>query len=109
MKPSGVFIYFLSDAISTMSGEELRELAKFGDHKVLSSVLKQSGNPCSTDKWDLTALMYAVWNGHVECVKYLACNTKGIDKNSIRADALQMVSCRGYSGNTMSLLTFFKF
>ena len=82
-----------------MSGEEVRRLAQQGDHKVLRSYLLQACNPCSTDEYDITALMFAVWNGHVECVKYLACNPRGTDKNGLKCSALNMVTCRGYSGN----------
>lgn len=81
-----------------MSGEEIRKLAQQGDHKVLRSLLLQSGNPCSVDEYQITPLMYAAWNGHIECVKYLACNTRGINKDGIKCNALNMVTSRGYTG-----------
>ena len=42
--------------------------------------------------------MYAAWNGHVECVKYLASNVYGTDKNGIKCSSLNMVTTRGYTG-----------
>ncbi len=81
-----------------MSGEELRALAQQGHHKFLSKQLKNTANPCSTDEYGITALMYAAWNGHVECVKYLVSNVHGIDKNEIKCSSLNMVTTRGYTG-----------
>jgi hypothetical protein len=80
-----------------MSGEYLRECATHGHTDELRRILKEKCNPCSVDKFGLTALHYAVWNGHVECVKYLVCNNWGVDKNGIKRHALNMVSVRGFS------------
>ena len=45
----------------------------------------------------LTALHYATWNGHVECVKYLLCNPYGVDYNGSRCSSLDLVSVKNYS------------
>ena len=44
----------------------------------LRNGLEGGANPCSRDIWGLTALHYAVWNGNIECVKYLCANHLGI-------------------------------
>ena len=80
-----------------MSGEYLRTCATQGNHEEVWRLLQERANACSTDKYGLTALHYAVWNGHVECVKYLVCNSWGVDKNGKRGHALNMVSVLGFS------------
>lgn len=52
-----------------------------------------------SDEFGLTPLHYAVWNGHVECVKLLVCNTLGVDKDGNRASSLSITSCLGYTGD----------
>lgn len=54
-----------------------------------------------SDEFGLTPLHYAVWNGHVECVKLLVCNTLGVDKDGNRASSLNITSCLGYTGHPM--------
>ncbi len=81
-----------------MSGEDLREAARLGKHATLKSMLSQTANPCSVDEYGLSALMYGVFNGHPECVKYLICNHQGIDKDGVKTSALKLQSCRGYTG-----------
>ena len=68
-----------------------------GDHKAVKSVLKNRSNPCSTDEYGLTPLMYAVWNGHVECVKWLLANDRGIDNSGFKRSCINMVSTKGYT------------
>ena len=108
-----------------MSGEDLRDAAQYGKTEVGSfcssfpfpfsvflcmspcyyfpclqivrDILKEKGNPCSTDTLGLTALHYATWNGHVECVKYLLCNPYGVDHNGTRCSSLDLVSVKNYS------------
>lgn len=80
-----------------MSGEYLRACATQGDSEEVWRLLKERANACSTDKYGLTALHYAVWNGHVECVKYLVCNSWGVDKSGKRGHALNLVSVLGLS------------
>jgi len=41
--------------------------------------------------------MYACWNGHIECVKYLVCNPGGVDVNGIRRSTLDQQSCKGFT------------
>lgn len=79
----------------TMSGDYLRHCAQQGESHQLRSILKNRGNPCSQDEFGLTALMYAVWNGHVECVKYLITNDFGVDKDGIKTTSLNLQSCKG--------------
>jgi ankyrin repeat protein len=49
------------------------------------------------DEYDLTPLMYSVWGGHVECVKYLVSNDFGVSKTGVKRSSLDMVSTKGYS------------
>lgn len=81
-----------------MSGEDLRIAASKGNANDVRGILKARGNPCSCDEYGLSPLMYAVWNGHVECVKYLVCNYVGVDKDGKRCNALDLQTTRGYSG-----------
>lgn len=80
-----------------MSGEELRYVASQGNHLLLKSVLRDRANPCSTDEYGLTPLMFAVFNGHVECVKLLACNNMGVTLQGVKRSALDMQSLRGFT------------
>lgn len=87
-----------------MSGEDLKQAAIQGKHKLLCSVLKDRANACSADEYGLTALMYACWNGHVESVKYLAANPMGIDSNGKRRSCVDLVSCKGYTAMHITAL-----
>lgn len=80
-----------------MSGSDLRDAAILGDHTIVRSILKDRANVCSADEFGLTALMYATWNAHLECVKLLASNPLGIDEHKQRASSISMVSCKGYT------------
>lgn len=87
-----------------MSGEQLRSCAIEGDHERLASFLKGIANPCSADEYGITPLMYAVWNGHVECVKYLVSNDMGVSRIGRKGSALHLTSERGYSALHLAAL-----
>jgi len=87
-----------------MSGEQLRYDATYGNYKKLRDVLKDRANTASADEYGLTPLMYAVWNGHVECVKYLICNDVGIDVRGVKVSSLHMRSCKGYTALHLAAL-----
>jgi len=80
-----------------MSGDQIRYDAQYGLHEHLRDILKNRANTAEADELTLTPLMYAVWNGHVECVKYLVCNDVGIDVTGNKVSALYMTSCKGYT------------
>ncbi len=80
-----------------MSGEQLIYDAQYGLHEHMREILKNRANTAEADDMTLTPLMYAVWNGHVECVKYLVCNDVGIDVKGNKVSALHMTSCKGYT------------
>jgi len=61
-----------------MAADALRLGAERGDAMALRTGLEGGANPCSRDIWGLTALHYAVWNGNIECVKYLCANHLGV-------------------------------
>jgi len=85
-----------------MSGCELRQAAIDGNFDVVKDFIVKRCNPCSTDEYGLTALHYAVWNGHVECVKLLVCNTLGVDVNGIKRKSIELVSSMGYTGKSFT-------
>jgi hypothetical protein len=87
-----------------MSGEQLRACAIEGDHERLAAFLKGIANPCSSDEYGITPLMYAVWNGHIECVKYLVANDMGVNRKGHKCSALNEVSGRGYSALHLAAL-----
>jgi ankyrin repeat protein len=68
-----------------MSGEDLRLRAEMGDVEGLKLALSGGANPCSRDHMGLTALHYAVWNGHLNCVEVLCANHIGVDDVAIEA------------------------
>lgn len=80
-----------------MSGESLRLLSITGNDNAVRSILKARANPCSSDEFGLTPLMYAVWNGHLECAKWLLANDRGIDGDGFKRSCINMVSLKGYS------------
>ena len=80
-----------------MSGEILRQTAKSGSHARLRAYIKDKANPCSVDEYGLTPLMYAVWNGHIECVKLLLANDMGVNSSGHRCSSINLTSSRGYS------------
>ena len=77
-----------------MSGPTLRVFAERGDDEGLSNTLAGGANPCSKDKYGLTALHIAVWNGHLECIKVLCANNMGVneDETISKRDVSKMVS-----------------
>lgn len=89
-----------------MSGLDLRQAAVDGDHATLKDYILKRCNPCSVDEYGLSPLHYAVWNGHIECVKLLVCNTQGVDKSGKRNSSMELISTMGYTGinHTFSLI-----
>lgn len=81
-----------------MSGIDLRKAAVDGNHEVMRDYIMKQCNPCSVDEYGLSALHYAVWNGHIECVKLLICNTLGVDIYGKRGRSMELVSTMGYTG-----------
>ena len=80
-----------------MSGEQIRYDSQYGLHEHLRDILKTRANTAEADDLTLTPLMYAVWNGHVECVKYLVCNDVGVDVKGNKVSSLHMTTCKGYT------------
>eukprot|EP00981_Chlorochromonas_danica_P005375 scaffold1088_cov177-Ochromonas_danica.AAC.11 len=78
-----------------MSGEDLRTATVINDSVRLKELIKAHANVCSVDEWALTALHYAVWNGHVECVILLVFNPNGVDVEGKRTSVINMRSCIG--------------
>lgn len=87
-----------------MSGEELRAAAIQGKHDRIHTILKDRANTCSADQYGLTPLMYACWNGHVECVKFLVSNPMGVDADGKKRSCVNMVSCKGYTALHLTAL-----
>ena len=87
-----------------MSGEELRSAAIQGKHEMIHTILKDRANTCSADQYGLTPLMYACWNGHLECVKFLASNPLGVDTNGKKGSCLDMITCKGYTALHLTAL-----
>jgi hypothetical protein len=85
-----------------MSGDQMRYDATYGHHEHLRDILKTRANTASADEFGLTPLMYAVWNNHVECVKYLVSNDVGINKAGSKVSSLFMTSCRGLTALHMA-------
>ena len=81
-----------------MSGIDLRKAAINGDHETIKDFIIKRCNPCSIDEYGLSALHYAVWNGHVECVKLLVCNTLGVNTSGKRDSSMELKSCMGFTG-----------
>ena len=81
-----------------MDGSELRSLSILGNSTKLKEIFPFVPNPCSCDEYSLSALHYAVWNGHTECVKLLVANPKGVDRHGKRTSLLNMQSCMGFTG-----------
>lgn len=87
-----------------MSGERLREAATLGNYKLVQRFVGDSCNVCSCDSYGLSALHYAVFNGHVRCVKFLAANPWGVDQEGNRGSCLDMASCKGYTALHLACL-----
>lgn len=80
-----------------MSGDALRSYAQNGNLESLINCLRDRPNPCSADEYGITALHYATWNGHTECVKYLIANPNGVDARGVKTSSLNMVTTKGYT------------
>lgn len=80
-----------------MSGDDLRDCCKFNRYEELKEFLECRANPCSSDEYGLTPLHYAIWNGHLECIKYLIMNPQGITRNRERIPCINLKSCMGYT------------
>jgi hypothetical protein len=80
-----------------MSGEDLRKACIHNRIDELRDHLTLKANPCSADQYGLTALHYACWNGHIECVKFLIMNPYGVDVHSQRNSCINMKSELGYT------------
>lgn len=81
-----------------MSGIDLRKASIDGDDQTLKDYIIKRSNPCSVDEYGLSSLHYAVWNGHIECVKLLVCNTLGVNSSGQRCSSMELVSSMGYTG-----------
>lgn len=80
-----------------MSFEVLKGCAIDGDHERLGETLKGIANTCTADEYGITPLMFAVWNGHVECVKYFVSNDLGVSAKGQKRSSLNMQTCSGYT------------
>ncbi|RYG95588.1 ankyrin repeat protein [archaeon] len=81
-----------------MSEAKVRQACIHNRIEELEVLVKARANVCSIDEWGLTALHYAVWNGHVECVKLLVFNSHGVDSKGQKTTCLNMKSCIGLTG-----------
>lgn len=75
----------------------MRNAAMNDRFEELKELILTRANPCSTDEFGLSALHYAVWNGHIECIKLLVCNPAGVDKERNRCSVLGLKSTMGYT------------
>mmetsp|Transcript_10080 Transcript_10080/g.11548 ORF Transcript_10080/g.11548 Transcript_10080/m.11548 type:complete len:250 (+) Transcript_10080:51-800(+) len=81
-----------------MSGDQLRHFAIIGDEAQLKNLLLHGANPCSVDEHGLSSLHYAVWNGHVDCVKILLMNDQGRhDETGILCSSLNLRTTSSYT------------
>ena len=87
-----------------MSGDQLRNCAILGDEKQLRHLLKGGANPCSTDADGLTALHYAVWNKHEQCIKVLVANHEGTNDDGEHVSSLSVQSDIGLTPLHLTVL-----
>jgi len=87
-----------------MSGDQLRNFAILGDVTQLKHLLKGGANPCSLDGDGLTALHYAVWNGHEEAMKVLVANHAGTDQDGNHISSLNIKSDIGLTPLHLSVI-----
>lgn len=80
-----------------MSGEELRRCCIYNEVDSLKEYLLLRSNPCSTDEYGLSPLHYAIWNGNIDCAKYLIMNPNGITKEKERKSCINLQSTMGYT------------
>ncbi len=83
-----------------MSGDQLRNFATLGLFQDLKNELSGGANPCSIcEEQGLTALHYAVWNGHIECVKLLLANDCG--RHPVTGGNCHALNLKSKSGYTI--------
>jgi hypothetical protein len=87
-------LYFLP---LKMSGDDLRSCCIHNQVDQLREYLSLRANPCSTDEHGLSALHYAVWNGHVECVRLLVMNPHGVTREREKTSCVNLKSTTGYT------------
>ena len=87
-----------------MSGDQLRNFAILGNEQQLRALLQGGANPCSVDQEGLTALHYAVWNNHVDCMKVLVANCDGTDESGTHCSSLSMKSDIGLTALHLSVM-----
>jgi hypothetical protein len=87
-----------------MSFEVLKGSAIDGDHERLKDALMGIANTCAADEYGITPLMFAVWNGHAECVKYLVSNDLGVSAQGQKRSSLNMQSGSGYTALHLAAL-----
>lgn len=75
----------------------MRSTSIQGDHEKLREALVGVANTCQADEFGITPLMNAVWNGHVECVKYLVSNDMGVSAKGQKRSSLNMQTSSGYT------------
>eukprot|EP01031_Cornospumella_fuschlensis_P025312 gene25311-30565_t len=78
-----------------MTEVRVRQACIHNQAEELEVLIKSRANVCSVDEWGLTALHYAVWNGHIDCVKLLVFNDKGVDAKGQKTSCLNMKSFIG--------------
>lgn len=88
-----------------MSGDDLRRAAVVNDKDAMRELLTNKANTCSVDQYGLSALHYAVWNGHFECVRMLVMNPKGVTVEGKRSTCIDLQSSMGYTGNLFHCYT----
>ena len=81
-----------------MSGDQLRNSAVLGNLPSVRALLTGGANPCSADDSGLTALHYAVWNGHLPIVEVLVANCIGTDV--LTGEKIDSMECFSDSGLT---------
>jgi hypothetical protein len=80
-----------------MSFDVMRSTSIQGDHEKLREALVGVANTCQADEFGITPLMNAVWNGHIECVKYLVSNDMGVSAKGQKRSSLNMQTSSGYT------------
>mmetsp|Transcript_3518 Transcript_3518/g.6584 ORF Transcript_3518/g.6584 Transcript_3518/m.6584 type:complete len:282 (+) Transcript_3518:157-1002(+) len=80
-----------------MSGDQLRMMAIKGSAAKLTALLQGGTNPCSVDDNGCTALHFAVWNGHVDCVEILVANDRGTSDTGEHISALELQTDSGFT------------
>lgn len=79
-------------------GDELRHFAIKGSADLLKEAIIKRANTCSQDEYGLSALHYAVLNGHIECVKLLIANSWGVSALGIKCRCMNLISTMGFTG-----------